>query len=416
MKIKERRRKAMITRGEIVDEDFDIELFGDKEEEDEDDNNDDKKDDKPDNKDDKGDVGNDQGASGLLIKDPNVQERIEELMNDEINEQEDDSQNEASLSGKQHADQVFLSNPTVIYLNVQQEGEIEMKRKRAEMLEELGLEDGKFKFDIEDEIPQSPEKDFEPRYTYEADHYDDAIIEDASYSSDDETDFHYAGVDETFPSFAEMFKDKNEDEIRRKIIEKVSTEGVPETIPREILAEERKKWFKVMPKERKTLRALQYFTHNKNISWGDIISWGYLEDLKVYAIRREEGVQYFEFLSDISSLPWWDADELVKTKNIKQFYFGPQVRQHDQHLWNYIKWQAKNGYPDWKPQYLKQIVTYLENGRKDITLDVKPHKCLKNMPLRAIEQYFHDLFQGWLYNETTDEAVISLYDKSTGKS
>ncbi|MFS8003350.1 hypothetical protein Hanom_Chr13g01212961 [Helianthus anomalus] len=159
------------------------------------------------------------------------------------------------------------------------------------MLEEFGLEDGKFKFDIEDEIPQSPEKDFEPRYAHEADHYDDVIIEDASNSSDDETDFHYSGVDETFPSFAEMFKDRNKDEIRRKIVEKVSTEGVPETIPREILAEERKKWFKVMPKERKSLRSLQYFTHNKNLSWGYILSWGYLEDLQVYAIRREHGVQ-----------------------------------------------------------------------------------------------------------------------------
>ncbi|MFS8006757.1 hypothetical protein Hanom_Chr14g01252921 [Helianthus anomalus] len=102
-----------------------------------------------------------------------------------------------------------------------------------------------------------------------------------------------------------------------------------------------------MPKERKTLRALQYFTHNKEISWGDILSWGYLEDLQVYAIRREQGVQYFEFLSDIKTLPWWDVDELVKTKNIKQFYYGLEVKVHNQHLWDYIKQQAKNGYPDW---------------------------------------------------------------------
>ncbi|XP_022030728.1 protein Ycf2-like [Helianthus annuus] len=84
IKIKEKRRKAKIARGEMVEDDSDIELFGD-EEEDEDDNVDDKKDDN-DDKDDKGDDDNDQGASRLLIKDPNVQERIEELMNDEINE------------------------------------------------------------------------------------------------------------------------------------------------------------------------------------------------------------------------------------------------------------------------------------------------------------------------------------------
>ncbi|XP_022014411.1 uncharacterized protein DDB_G0283697-like [Helianthus annuus] len=135
MKVKERRRKAKKVRGEIVDDDSDVELFGDDEEENEDDN--DEKDDKPDDhddKDDKGDDDNDQGAFGLLIKDPIVQERINELMNDEINEQEDDFQNEASSSGKQHVDRVFLSNPTVIYLNAQQEGEVEVRRTRAEML------------------------------------------------------------------------------------------------------------------------------------------------------------------------------------------------------------------------------------------------------------------------------------------
>ncbi|MFS8008204.1 hypothetical protein Hanom_Chr14g01269961 [Helianthus anomalus] len=73
--------------------------------------------------------------------------------------------------------------------------------------------------------------------------------------------------------------------------------------------------------------------------------------------------------SDIATLPWWDVDELVITKNIKQFYYGPEVREHDQELWDYIKLQAKNQYPDWKPQFPRQIVTYLENGEKDITLD-----------------------------------------------
>ncbi|XP_021999367.1 trigger factor-like [Helianthus annuus] len=215
-------------------------MFGDEEEEDEE-KDDDKGDDEPDDKDDKDDDDNDQGASGLLIRDPAVQEKVDELMNNEINEQEDEDQNEASSSGKQPVDQVLLSNPTIFYLNVQQQGEVEITRIRAEMLEELGLEDGKFKFDIEDEIPQSPAKDFEPRYPHEADHYDDVIVESASDSEEDRCDFHYQGEDAAFPSLAELFKDKNEDEIRRKIVEKISTEDIPELVPREIPAEERKK-------------------------------------------------------------------------------------------------------------------------------------------------------------------------------
>ncbi|MFS7919158.1 hypothetical protein Hanom_Chr03g00209511 [Helianthus anomalus] len=57
MKVKEKQRKAKKTRGEIVDDDSDVELFGDDEEENEDDN--DEKDDKTDDHDDKDDKGDD---------------------------------------------------------------------------------------------------------------------------------------------------------------------------------------------------------------------------------------------------------------------------------------------------------------------------------------------------------------------
>ncbi|MFS7914702.1 hypothetical protein Hanom_Chr02g00156601 [Helianthus anomalus] len=197
IKVKERRRKAKIARGEIFYDGSDKELFGD-EEEDEDDNDDDDKSDKKNDEDDKKND-DDQGSFGLLVENPNVQHMIEEFLNDEINEQEDDLHHEAST---------------------------------AEKLEELGLNDGKFKFDIEDEIPPSPEREFEFSNAHEANHYNHVIVEDVSDSSDEETDFHYSGVDETFPSLAEMFKDRNEDEIRRKIVEKISSEGVPKTIPR----------------------------------------------------------------------------------------------------------------------------------------------------------------------------------------
>ncbi|MFS7906047.1 hypothetical protein Hanom_Chr01g00054771 [Helianthus anomalus] len=72
----------------------------------------------------------DQGAIGLLIVNPSVQQKIEDFMNDEINEQEEDHQQESSSSGKKHADQVFLTQPTVIYLNARFEGELEVPRSR----------------------------------------------------------------------------------------------------------------------------------------------------------------------------------------------------------------------------------------------------------------------------------------------
>ncbi|MFS7967989.1 hypothetical protein Hanom_Chr09g00792261 [Helianthus anomalus] len=177
-------------------------------------------------------IDDDQGSTGLLIVNPSVQQKIDDFLNDEINEQEEDHHQESSSSSrKKHANQVFLTQPTVIYLNAPVEGEIEVPRSRAEMLEELGLDDEKFKFDIEDEIPSSPEKEYEFKFAHEADNYNDVIVEEGSDSSDEETVFHYSGVDETFPSLAEMFKEQNEDEVRRKVVEKISTEGIPRTNP-----------------------------------------------------------------------------------------------------------------------------------------------------------------------------------------
>ncbi|MFS7936746.1 hypothetical protein Hanom_Chr05g00419391 [Helianthus anomalus] len=111
IKIEERRREARKARGEIVS-DSDIEVLDDEDEDEEEDEND--KSDKKDDKDGKDD-NDDQGASGLLIMNPNVEQRIEDFLNDEINEQADDQHQEASSSGKQQVDQVFLINPTAIY-------------------------------------------------------------------------------------------------------------------------------------------------------------------------------------------------------------------------------------------------------------------------------------------------------------
>ncbi|KAF5757144.1 hypothetical protein HanXRQr2_Chr17g0823171 [Helianthus annuus] len=251
----ELKKKGKIARGEIVeDSDSDL-LYGDEEDEEEDNDKDDGADDKSDKNDKPDDDDDDQGTSGLLINDPSVQEKVNDLMNDEVNEQNDDVEFEASSSGKQSDDQE------------------EIIRTRAEMLEELGMEDGKFKFDIEDVIPQSPAKDFEPQFPLEADYYDNVVIKTDSDSEEERMDFHYEGEDMPFPTFTEMFQDMNADDLRRKIEERIASADMPEPVPREISAEEKKRWFKAMPKERKTLRALQYFTHDKDLSWGDIPSW-----------------------------------------------------------------------------------------------------------------------------------------------
>ncbi|MFS8024345.1 hypothetical protein Hanom_Chr16g01462151 [Helianthus anomalus] len=226
----------------------------------------------------------DQGATGLLVVKPTTHHTLNDFLNDKLNEQQEDQHHEASSSGKQHAsNQVFLTQPKVIYLHASFEGALEVDRKRESMLEELGMDDGHMKFDIEDEITPSPDREYTFKFANEADNFKDMIIEEGSDVSDEDTPFHYSCAASVF---------------------------------------------------------------HRSSSLGDILSWSYLEDLQVYDIQREHGVQYFEFLSDIKTLPWWDVEELVQIKNIKQFYYSLDVKMHDQKLWNYIKLQAKNKFPD----------------------------------------------------------------------
>ncbi|KAM0037805.1 hypothetical protein Hdeb2414_s0013g00407551 [Helianthus debilis subsp. tardiflorus] len=378
--IKLNRRKIIEKRHqeeEVEDEEDDElkELFDDIDNYDGEDNDDDDDDD------------DDQGATGLMIVKPSGQYTLDDFLNDELNEQQEDQHHEASSSGTQHAgEKVYLTLPKVIYLHAEVEGELEENRTRESMLEELGMDGGNMNFDIKDEIPPSPEREYSFKFVNEADNFKDVIIEEDSDLSEEDTPFHYTGVDEDFPTLSELFQSYNEDEVRRKVVERISAEGVPETVPQEKeLLEGRKRWFKVMLKERKYKRPLQYFTDHREKSLGDIFSWGYLEDLKVYAIKREHGVQYFEFLSHIKTPPWWDVEKLVQTKNIKQFYYGLEVKMHDQKLWNYIKLQAKENFPDWKPHRPEQVAKIDPiTGEKGITLKIKPPRCLKNMMLRAI--------------------------------
>ncbi|MFS7954028.1 hypothetical protein Hanom_Chr07g00625501 [Helianthus anomalus] len=108
--------------------------------------------------------------------------------------------------------------------------------------------------------------------------------------------------------------------------------------------------------------------------------------MKVYAIKRECDVQYFKYLKDIKTLPWWDVEELVQTKIIQTDMLNG-VRFHEARLWGVIKYQAMNSFRDWKPHYPKKIV--------QIDLD------------------FYTKFKGWYYDPKTGEAVISLKNEET---
>ncbi|KAJ0750073.1 hypothetical protein HanLR1_Chr05g0177671 [Helianthus annuus] len=369
--------------------------------------------------DDKGDDDDQGGNGGALIVRPPGADNIDDYFNDEQNEEKEDAQTKGeSTSGSKQANlqKVFSNTPKVIYLSHDvEEREVVENWTRDSMFEALGLKDGNLKFDIEDEIPTAPDSEYVFKFVEDADNFNDVIVEDDSSDSDQDVPFLYASQDDNFRTFAELFRTHNEDDLRRKVAEKISIKGPPKTLSKEELREERKKWFKQpQVEERKFKRPLKFFTRHLDESIGGILSWGYLEDMKVYAIKREYGVQYIKFLKDIRTLPWWDV-ELVKTKNLQQCLHSPEVRFYQQRLWRYIKYQATLNFPDWKPHRPKRTIKVdPDTGEKDITLHVRRPCCMKNMSLKEMEQDFFKDFIGWVFNPKTCEAVITLFDAKTG--
>ncbi|MFS7918294.1 hypothetical protein Hanom_Chr03g00199291 [Helianthus anomalus] len=86
-----------------------------------------------------------------------------------------------------------------------------------------------------------------------------------------------------------MFAKNTEEVLRRKFEERVK-EGVPLNLSCEELLEARKHWFRPLLKERKFRRPLEFFTKHPDASLGDTLSWGWIPELRVHAIRREFGV------------------------------------------------------------------------------------------------------------------------------
>ncbi|MFS8007441.1 hypothetical protein Hanom_Chr14g01261051 [Helianthus anomalus] len=166
-----------------------------------------------------------------------------------------------------------------------------------------------------------------------------------------------------------------------------------------------------MVKERTFKRPLKFFTREFGVQYFEFVKhlktlpWWDVEELV-----KTKNIQ--QCLWDLKTLPWWDVEELVKTKNIQQCLWGPEVRLHERKLWYYIRAQANAGVPEWKPHYPKRTIKIDPvTGEKGITLHVKIPRCMNNMLLKEMEQDFYKEFKGSIYDPMTCQAVIALQDK-----
>ncbi|MFS7996073.1 hypothetical protein Hanom_Chr12g01125551 [Helianthus anomalus] len=241
---------------------------------------------------------------------------IDDGINDEEEVDEDDDEEDDDEDKVDDADDVFSASSHSYDddddEDGQEEGEIRHTYTMADIIKMTQIDDPNFKFEFEDElnafdINQQP--DYQYKDVEEADNYDRVEVKDCNDEESMNADTS------NFPTLVELFSQENIDELRRK-----------------------EKWFTKSSK-RKFKRPLKYYKRDRDVSLGDIISWGFLPQVNLYAIRREYGVQYFEYIQDIMSLPWWDVEEVSKVRTLDY-----PVRKHDVPIWGLIKFEAFRGF------------------------------------------------------------------------
>ncbi|XP_022030948.1 BAG domain-containing protein Samui-like [Helianthus annuus] len=284
-----------------------------------------------------------QGGTGIKVTEASTEENVDDYLQDDANEEPEDATGEGEHVNDQNVDDyeklILCLEPDV------EEGEIRHTYTMDDIIKMTHIDESTFKFDFEEELnafDMNQQPDYQYKYVEEAGNYDKVEVKDCS---DEES----VNVDTSnFPTLVEFFSQENIDELRRKVEECLKNKNFDGTTKDES-REERKKWFRKST-ERKFKLPLKFYKRDREISLGDIISWGFLPQVNVYAIRREYGVQYFEYIQDIMSLPWWDVEELSKVRTLNY-----PIRKHDVPIWGLMKYEAFKNFKNWKPHYPKKV-------------------------------------------------------------
>ncbi|XP_035840291.1 probable serine/threonine-protein kinase kinX [Helianthus annuus] len=211
------------------------------------------------------------GGSCVRVTEASNEKVVEDLLNDTINEESGEAEGKGESSKTQ-----IVEHHEPLFMRLEE---------YKEMLK-----------NVNPEIPFDFEEDLESVEVEECSDNEE-VPEDTS----------------KLPTLMEFFAAENRDELRQKETEAVN-DNVFECLRKEAEQEgqsnvdkegqskaeeiDRSKWFKDSH-ERKFKRPLKFFQRDRNVSLGDIISWGFLPQVNAYAIRREYGVQYFARLYDI---------------------------------------------------------------------------------------------------------------------
>ncbi|KAJ0579255.1 hypothetical protein HanRHA438_Chr04g0151451 [Helianthus annuus] len=184
-----------------------------------------------------------------------------------------------------------------------------------------------------------------------------------------------------FDPFDEEWMNENREEIDEQLKNRTSSDNPPDSFQ-----ERRKRFLLKVEKPTPLETQVDFLQFEKVKPHGKILSWMFVKEIHCVTIKREYGIQYFNSMLSILSLPFYDIASLSKLEIINRSnYFGATLFARK------IKFERKKGWKDesYKPQFpiyqqIKFTLDPLTNTAR-YKLIYQPKKVMNKIPLMPME-------------------------------
>ncbi|KAM0040729.1 hypothetical protein Hdeb2414_s0012g00397431 [Helianthus debilis subsp. tardiflorus] len=183
-----------------------------------------------------------------------------------------------------------------------------------------------------DQMPIEPE-------TVDTENIDEIVFEGETRKS---TYVRANGME--FDPFDEEWIKENREDIDEQIKNRTSTNN-----PKDSFQECRKRFLSKIEKPTPPKTQVDFLKIEKVKPHGKTLSWMFVKEIKCVAIKHEHGIQYFNSMLSILSLPFYDAAALSKLEIINcTNYYGATLFARK------LKFERRRGWKDesYKPQFL----------------------------------------------------------------
>ncbi|KAF5768006.1 hypothetical protein HanXRQr2_Chr14g0631331 [Helianthus annuus] len=218
-------------------------------------------------------------------------------------------------------------------------------------------------------------------------------VEKSKYVREDGTEFNL--LDE---EWLKDYVDEIDERLKNRDSSDVQTDSFEEW---------RKNFLSKTAKPAPLVSQVDYMRYEKNRPSGRILSWMFVKELHCVAVKREHGIQYFNSLLSILTLPFYDVAALARLELINRSnYEGATLFAQK------LQMECRKGWKDelYKLQFpiYEQIKFTLDpaTNMARYRLVYQPVKVLDRIPLMKMKQDILGNMALWCYDSDTHEAVI----------